>query len=108
MSPAATTLRGRSSLTELTLLWYGLAAGAGWWAVHLVALAALVPAACGRPWVLWLMHGATLVCAAGTVAAIASAGRLRRPGRRGHGGRRRARPLPRPAGPGSSASHPWP
>ncbi len=72
MSPAATTLRGRSSLTELTLLWYGLAAGAGWWAVHLVALAALVPAACGRPWELWLMHGAMLVRAAGTVAAIAS------------------------------------
>ena len=50
--------------------WYAVLAGIGWWMVHLVAEAALVPASCAHPDVRWVMHATTVITALGTGLAI--------------------------------------
>ncbi len=67
---STTTGNPRGSSIRGLRRWYAVLAGIGWWMVHLVVDASLVPASCAHPDVRWVMQAVTVVTALGTGLAI--------------------------------------
>jgi hypothetical protein len=67
-----------SAVREAVLVWYALLGSIGAWTIHLVFFASFVHYTCNSHGALWVMHLATVVTLAMTVAALALCRRMLR------------------------------
>jgi len=71
-----TVVPARSSHPSLVAIWFPIIGPLAAWAVHLVGESALVRSAQQHSWVMWAMHGLSLLMAAVALAGIFVAYRL--------------------------------